>query len=190
MTDQYDEKAREWLENPDEFFGISEKSDTIRHPDSRAANGGLGMARAKKHRAVRRRDRVKREERIEATPETRAKLTDDPIRKLVSPGPRGERPKLSAGGESAAAEIRAVFLAVVQRLMPGRMKFVDPIQGVDDMPEALARLHRDNYLPWVRRTAPRTVAAVIDLCVDRIEPAGEFAEAAVIAALEDYAKTA
>lgn len=148
---------------------------------------GLAMAK-RRNRQAKRREPVRRVERIEPTPETKAKLTDDPLRKLVEPGPRGENPKLSADGETAASEIAAVFFAVVQRLMPRRMKFTDPIQGVEDMPAELARLYNERYLPWARRTAPRTVAATIDLVVDRIEPANEFTERAVIEALEDYAK--
>jgi hypothetical protein len=93
---------------------------------------------------------------------------------------------LSAAGESAASEIRAVFLAIVRGCMTARMKAMAEPAGGDDIPQWIADAHAERYLPWAKRLAPGVLAAVIDLVVDKIVPGDDLVAQEVLTAIEAY----
>lgn len=118
------------------------------------------------------------------TPETRAKLTPDPLLALLESYGGGD-----AALEMAAEEIRAVYHAVCGMLMAGigeRYRHGRARGGRREMPSFLAWAHAQTYLPWADGTQPATLAAVIDLVVDR-RPVRPDIAPAVVAALRDYA---
>lgn len=129
----------------------------------------------------RRRDRVCCEERIQATPETMAKLQPDPLLALVRGIGRGD-----VVLESAADEIRAVYMAVVRGLMrKGGLR--EDRGGMPDIPPFLAWAHAETYLPWARAQLRQTMQAVIDVVVDRQAISNGCPPEAVVWSLHSYA---
>jgi hypothetical protein len=103
------------------------------------------------------------------TPETRAKLRRDGIRELEARSPQW-RPEY----RTAADEIREIYLAVIGGLMSRAQRFdrVDLGKPIG-IPEGLARLHRDRYLPWAQALSvrhalngPPVLEVVIDAVVE------------------------
>ena len=130
---------------------------------------------------MRRRRRVDRDEREDPTPETALKLTPDPLRALV------EAKAIGTEEESAADEIRRVYLAVVRGVMARQF---DPsrigLGGRSEMPEWLAAAHAQTYVPWASRWS-HDVQHVITLVVDR-EPMPALHTAVAVNLLRDYAR--
>lgn len=120
---------------------------------------------------------VLREERVEPTPETVAKLTPDPVQSLY------DRGLIQSEHTAAALEIRAIYFAVVGSLFarandPSRIGF-----SKAQMSDRLAVIHRDRYKPWcaaMGQKLPFIMDALVDLSWCH--------EAWLIAALEDYAQ--
>lgn len=137
-----------------------------------------------------------REERVEPTPETLAKLEPDPLQALLDghvgrdlpkeERERAERERVEM--ERATDEIRAVYHAVVRAVMRKPPSFGDRIaMGKREMPGHLAWAHSKTYLPWAQSQHPRVMEACIDIIIDR-RPVYRAFNLEVIAALRDYAK--
>lgn len=136
------------------------------------------MARGRKRREVR------REERVDPTPETLAKLTPDPLMNLKQHG------LITSDEERAASEIRAVYMAVCGGLFRKQQRLGEAF-GLGggkppEMPCGLARAHHETYLPWTRRHHPGVIDAVLSLVVDRNKLPPAF-DTFVAEALKDYA---
>jgi len=103
------------------------------------------------------------------TPQTQAKLRRDGIRELETRSPLW-RPEY----RTAADEIREVYLAVTGGLFARAQRYDRVDRGASvGIPEGLARLHRDRYLPWARALSvrhalngPPVLEVVIDAVVD------------------------
>lgn len=131
---------------------------------------------------------ARQDEYVGPTPETLAKLRQDPLRALFA--------RYDAGGgseegvlERAADEIRAVYLAVCGMLMAGvggGHRYGQGPGGRREIPPFLAWAHAQTYLPWAKSLKRTTLEAVIDLVVDRAVVHPDLAIAAA-AALSDYA---
>ena len=126
----------------------------------------------------RKRREVKKTDRVGPTPETKAKRQDDPIQMLV------DKNLLSSAGESAAAEIEAVYLAVTKGCM-AKITSLE-VTGGGDIPDWIAEAHAERFLPWARRQARATLEATIDLVVYKRPPEDEWLAVAVVVALEQY----
>ena len=135
----------------------------------------------RKRKPVRQRVRVRLFEKVEPTPETKAKLVDDPFQKLVEAG------NIDAAGERAAEEIRRVFMAICRDVMAKISRPAPMAAGKVDMSDDLAEAHAERYLPWVRETGRNTVSATLDLLLEGRKP-DEFSEIAICQALQNYAK--
>ena len=124
-----------------------------------------------------RRRRVEREERHSATPETLAKLQPDPLREMERTG------FIGPDELRAADELRAVYLAITRDVMAKVMRFGNEPRGRPEMPDILAAIHAQRFVPWAndnRESAP----LAIRLAVER-EPVPFRVHAA--RALRDYA---
>lgn len=140
------------------------------------------MARGRRKR----REPVRVEDRVEATPETTAKLTADPLMAMVEAG------QVDSAGERAASEIRAVYLAVCRAVMvrPTNLggEFCAPSRGKPaEIPESLARAHAERYLPWTRDHDPETLDDLLRVVVER-EPIAPWRRHDIAVALDDYAR--
>jgi hypothetical protein len=105
------------------------------------------------------REPVRREERVEPTPETLAKLIPDPIQELFDKG------LITGEHTTAAAEIRAIYFAVVGSLFCRGRDYRVFGRGRGNMPERLAVLHRDRYKPWARSMGAN-LCLMIDALID------------------------
>jgi hypothetical protein len=125
--------------------------------------GGVEMAhkRSKGQRAKARRDAVRKDDRVGATPETLAKLKPDPFNLLV------ERGVLDTAQRDAGLEINAIYAAITSfnRIKGG----LGGTRGHEDMSDALAEAHAQIYVPWCHHWG-RRVEHVIDLVYDRLMP--------------------
>lgn len=138
----------------------------------------------------RRRGRPARwDEHVGPTPETLAKLRQDPLLALFA------RYDAGAGGdgegvlERAADEIRAIYLALCGMLMAGvggGHRYGQGPGGHREIAPFLAWAHAQTYRPWANSTQRSTLEAVIDLVVERNAIHPDLC-AAVVAALADYA---
>lgn len=133
---------------------------------------------------------ARRDDFVGPTPETLAKLRQDPLLALF------ERYDSDGGGdgekalEHAADEIRAIYLAVYGMLMAGvggRHRYGDGPGGRRDIPPFLAWAHAKTYTPWANGIKRTTLEAVIDLVVERNLTHPERM-IAVAEALGDYAR--
>tara|TARA_R110000751_G_scaffold11177_4_gene39946 strand:- start:342 stop:752 length:411 start_codon:yes stop_codon:yes gene_type:complete len=130
-----------------------------------------------------RRTPVQKSERFGATPETAAKLRPDPLQTLMrtaNMGPAEER---------AAAEIRAVYIAVCRDVMGKVMSWTPP--GVDgrgrgEMSNGLAEAHAARFRPWTLAWRKYTTP-ILRLIIEREEPGMAF-RPMVAMALRDYAR--
>lgn len=129
---------------------------------------------------MRRRNRVAKTERIAATPETKAKLENDPLRDLI------DRGLVDTAAENAANEIRMVYLAIVREAMIGIGRYGEYVQGRYEISDELAAIHSQRYKPWADTQGHR-LEQVIDLVVDRrsIPP---FLVEGTVRALDGYAR--
>lgn len=132
---------------------------------------------------------ARRADHVGPTPETLAKLRQDPLLALLerydSDGTAGDKGAL----EKAANEIRAVYLAVCGMLMAGiggGHRYGQGPGGRREIPPFVAWVHAETYLPWANGTKRATLEAVIDLVVDRTVIHPDL-YAAAAAALADYA---
>lgn len=140
-------------------------------------------ARKKRGRPARQNDHVG------PTPETLAKLRQDPLLALFERYDGGTGSEEGAL-ERAADEMRAVYLAVCGMLMAGiggGHRYGQGPGGRREIPPFLAWAHGRTYLPWANSLKRTTLEAVIDLVVDRTVVHPDRALAAV-AALADYAQ--
>lgn len=113
---------------------------------------------------------ARRDDFVGPTPETLAKLRQDPLLMLLQ---RCD-PDGSGGGENmlerAADAIRAIYLAVYGMLMAGVggcHRYGEGPGGRRDIPPFLAWAHAQTYKPWANDIKRTTLEAVIDLVVDR-----------------------
>ena len=131
---------------------------------------------------------VRQDDWVGPTPETLAKLRQDPLLALF------ERYDMAGGGEEgmlerAADEVRAIYLAVCGMLMAGvggGHRYGQGPGGRREIPPFLAWAHAETYLPWANGLKRGTLEAVIDLVVDRTVIHPDF-YVAVAVALADYA---
>lgn len=140
---------------------------------------------------AKRRHRVNRAERVEPTPETIRHLQPDPLHGLLHTAwahlPADIETLNRQLAERAAEEIRAVYFAVLRPLMPKANRWDAMQLGHAEIPDSLARAHKDRYLPWTRDNAPNTVDATLSIVIDREEP-GVHTHRLVARALLDYAR--
>lgn len=134
------------------------------------------------------RGRPARQDCVGPTPETLAKLRQDPLLALFE---RYESQNDGDEGalERAADEIRAVYLAVCGMLMAGvggGHRYGQGPGGRREIPPFLAWAHARTYLPWANATKRTTLEAVINLVVERNLVHPDLCIAAA-AALADYA---
>ena len=137
---------------------------------------------------------ARRDEYVGPTPETLAKLRQDPLLALFArydSGAGGTDGDCGGEGalERAADEIRAIYLAVCGMLMAGvggGHRYGEGPGGHREIPPFLAWAHATTYRPWANSTQRSTLEAVIDLVVERhvVHPDRMIA---VAAALSDYA---
>jgi hypothetical protein len=118
---------------------------------------------------------------IGATPETRAKLLEDPLQRMVAAG------MVDSAGERAAEEIKCVFLAICRDVIGKTMRHGMYARGKFEISDDLAHAHADRYLPWCRGNRPSIVEATIDLVVERKPPRSGLILDGVADALADYA---
>ena len=142
---------------------------------------------------------ARRDDFIGPTPETLAKLRQDPLLALFQrydSGTGGTGGECGGEGalERAADEIRAIYLAVCGMLMAGvggRHRYGEGpgARGstTRDIPPFLAWAHAQTYTPWADSIKRTTLEAVIDLVVERnlTHPDRTIA---VADALADYAR--
>ena len=132
------------------------------------------------------REPVRREERVDPTPETLAKLESDPLEAMV-------RVKLvNSAAVDAAVEIKEIYMAVCRQAWCKRgalgKEFGSPSgRTVYEMPGDLAYFHAKTYLPWVRDQGHLVVDATLTLVVDRQNIESQFVPS-VARALADYAR--
>jgi hypothetical protein len=132
---------------------------------------------------------ARQDEYVGPTPETLAKLRQDPLLALFA------RYDAETGGEEgmlerAADEIRAVYIAVCGMLMAGTgggHRYGQGPGGRRDIPPFLAWVHAQTYLPWANGLKRTTLEAVIDLVVDRAVIHPDLVVAAA-EALADYGR--
>lgn len=116
-----------------------------------------------------------------ATSQTRAKLEEDPLQKLVAAG------LIDSAGERAAEEIKCVFLAVCRDVIAKTMRHGVYAKARFEISDELANAHSRRYLPWCRANRPSVVEATIDLVIDRKLPHSKFILTAICRAFADYA---
>lgn len=116
-----------------------------------------------------------------ATPETRAKLEEDPLHRMVAAG------MVDSAGERAAEEIKCVFLAICRDVIGKTMRHGVYARGKFEISDDLAHAHADRYLPWCRAHRPAVIEATIDLVVERKPPRSGLILDGVADALADYA---
>ncbi len=121
-------------------------------------------------------------ETIGATPQTSAKLEEDPLQRMVAAG------MIDSAGERAAEEIKCVFLAICRDVIGKTMRPGVYTRGKFEISDDLAHAHADRYLPWCRTNRPPIVEATIDLVVERKPPKSGLILDAVAVALADYAR--
>lgn len=132
------------------------------------------MARGRHHR---RRPSPQDDENA-PTPQTRAKLTTDPLQSILA----GADVSL----EHAADEIYSVYTAICRSVMSRTQAFGSRIPGRGELTDEIARAHAQTYLPWVAATGSNLVDLVLSVVVDRNEP--PFGRDAICRALQDYAQ--
>ena len=120
-------------------------------------------------------------EDVGATPETRAKLEEDPLHRMAVAG------MIDSAGERAAEEIKCVFLAICRDVIGKTMRPGVYARAKFEISDDLAHAHADRYLPWCRGNRPPIVEATIDLVVERKLPRSGLILDAVADALADYA---
>ena len=111
---------------------------------------------------------VRQDDHVGPTPETLAKLRQDPLLALFERYDGGTGSEEGAL-ERAADEIRAVYLAVCGMLMAGIGGGHRYGQGPGvrrEIPPFLAWAHGRTYLPWANSLKRTTLEAVIDLVVE------------------------
>ena len=113
-----------------------------------------------------------------ATPQTRAKLTPDPLALILM----GQDISL----EYAADEIYAVYTAICRSVMAKSPGFGQRIPGKGELTPEIAWAHSQTYMPWVKETGRNLVDIIISVIVDRNKP--PFGRAAIQRALRDYAQ--
>jgi hypothetical protein len=106
-----------------------------------------------------RREPVNREERIEPTPETLAKLRPDQVQVLF------DKSLLTPEMTDAASEIRMIYFAVVGSLFCRGRDYRVFGRGRGEIPERIAQLHRDRYQPWAREMGP-LLPLIFDALID------------------------
>ena len=112
---------------------------------------------------------VRREDRVRPTRQTVRRLTDDPLLLLtegLNDSGRNIHPHETDLMREAAEEIGLVYMSIVGALM-SRHRWYDETPGFEGIPEWIARAHAQRYLPWVRRTGRLTIAALIEIVIDR-----------------------
>ena len=139
----------------------------------------MSRAMAKKRRTRRTRREMRVYEETGPTAETKAKLEADPLRMLI------DARFVNTDMERAAAEIRAVYLAIVREVMSKPQAFGRLPGGKAEMPDGLAEAHARRYVPWVADMGGETVDLTLRIAVDR-QPA--YPVEPVIFALRDYAR--
>lgn len=144
--------------------------------------GRRARSRAKKRAAVEARFDAAPDS-VGATPETMAKLEEDPLQRMAAAG------MIDSAGERAAEEIKYVFLAVCRDVIARTMRpTIAYARGRFEIPDDLATAHAERYLPWCRAQRPRVVEATIDLVVERRLPRSGLLLDLVADALADYAR--
>jgi hypothetical protein len=136
----------------------------------------------------RKRPAVIREERWGPTPETLAKIQPDPLALLLDSDEARECLCGKTRLESAAEEIRAVYMAVTRTVMCKLPSANGGGGRSPEIPDALAWAHLHTYMPWANHWGhSRVLEAVIDVVVDRYQ-SPPAARASIVTALADYAK--
>lgn len=137
----------------------------------------------------------RRDDYVGPTPETLAKLRQDPLLALFERYDSGTGGEGEGALERAADEIRAVYLAVCGMMMAsvgGGHRYGEGPGGhaayrAREIAPFLAWAHATTYCPWAKGIPRSTLEAVIDLVVERhvVHP-DRMIDAAV--ALGEYAK--
>ena len=127
-----------------------------------------------------RRRKMQTADRTQATPETRAKLSPDPLALILA----GHDVSL----EYAADEIYRVYVAICRAVMSKSPGFGARIPGKGEMSPELAWAHSKTYLPWVAKTGQEITDATLSLIVDRNGWPRPSVAIRVRAALADYAR--
>jgi len=123
------------------------------------------------------------EERVGATIETAAKLTEDPLFRILALYGRGD-----AALERAAGEIKAIYGAVCKGLFKRGHALGERLGNAKaEMPDTLAKAHAERYLPWANANHPRVVDATLRVVWDRDDVPTIYYQP-VAAALADYAR--
>lgn len=128
----------------------------------------------------RKRDPVRRFDRISPTPETAAKLRPDVVWTLF------ERGFLTAAGEKAARDIRDIYLAVVAELMPSKMRLSSEHSGKFILTDEMAEKYADVYQPWARSIDRQVIDNVVTLVVDGYSKMDEDECGLALAAIEKF----
>jgi hypothetical protein len=132
---------------------------------------------------------ARRIDHVGPTPETLAKLRQDPLLALLERYDSDSAVDDRGALEKAANEIRAVYIAVCGMLMAGiggGHRYGQGPGGRREIPPFIAWVHAETYRPWASGTKRATLEAVIDLVVDRAVIHPDLYPAAA-AALADYA---
>lgn len=132
---------------------------------------------------------VRRDPPIAPTPETKAKMTADPLRVMVEKGfidANGKRRYLTPEGEQSVDEIRKIWFAVCREVMSKGMSFGREPRGRAEMPEWIARAHAKVFLPWAEAHKGQ-MDLILSVVVDRLEPDAWLCHV-VADALYDYAR--
>jgi len=150
--------------------------------------GVAAVARDRK-RAARKRDAVISSDRFGATPETRQRMTQDPLWLMWRPEDGGKK-LLGPGGIDAADEIIRVYksryrIRVHQSQYGPEFGMPSGQDNDGDISEALVTAYHRRYLPWVRRTDRRVLEVTINLLLDREDTPRPVLEV-IAAAIMDY----
>jgi hypothetical protein len=114
-----------------------------------------------------RREPVNREERIEPTPETLAKLRPDPIHVLFDKG------ILTSEQTDAVAEIRAIYFAIVGSLFTRAKDYRRIGYTKPELPGWVNDLY-GNYREWCADMGPFRLPIIMDTIIDGRPPVIEI----------------
>jgi hypothetical protein len=106
-----------------------------------------------------RREPVIREERVEPTPETVAKLVPDPVHVLFDKG------ILTSDQTDAVAEIRAIYFAIVGSLFTRAKDYRRMGYSKPELPGWVNDLY-GNYRDWCAQMGPFRLPIIMDTIID------------------------
>jgi len=136
--------------------------------------------------ARKRKRQVRKEDRVDPTPETLSKLEDDPLY-ILTRWDGSTPPLLDSAGENAAQEIKSVYNAIVRNVTLKISSF-DRIAGyAPEIPDRLSQAYSNRYKLWVSEVGSDTVDLVLRVIVDR-QPVPKSAYSLISQAIRNYAK--